>query len=200
MFFIQCLLRLSICGIWSGDHQAQLSELLATATHILLFFLWSILPASVCKSKWIWIFTFNFSRLFIYFLNIIVKNNSIYQTGWIETLLIFRCPQCPSTTNNRSLNDKHTHTHKTRVHTVNDPSAWHPNGPSWPSASQTGIKTDGRTCMVDLYCFQRHTDTRFSLFIQHTLPVFVHIRVLQTRPAINHTCLHPWRRVVSPFG
>lgn len=102
--------------------------------------------------------------------------------------------------NNRYLNDKHTHT---QTHTVNDPSAWHPNSPSWQSASQTGMKTNAHThtWRVNLYCFQEHTctHTHFSLFIQHTLPVFVHIGALQSQPAINHTCLHPWRRVVSPF-
>lgn len=32
------------------------------------------------------------------------------------------------------------------VHSVNGPSDWHPNGPSWPSASETGIKTHTHMC------------------------------------------------------
>lgn len=34
---------------------------------------------------------------------------------------------------------------QTHVHSVNGPSDWHPNGPSWPSASETGIKTHTHT-------------------------------------------------------
>lgn len=64
---------------------------------------------------------------------------------------------------------------QTHVHSVNGPSDWHPNGPSWPSASETGIKTHTHICahMVELYCFQRHR--LLPLFILHTFPVFVHI-------------------------
>lgn len=66
---------------------------------------------------------------------------------------------------------------QTHAHSVNGPSDWHPNGPSWPSASETGIKTHTHTYVHTWWsCIVfRDTVRLLPLFILHTFPVFVHI-------------------------
>lgn len=66
---------------------------------------------------------------------------------------------------------------QTHVHSVNGPSDWHPNGPSWPSASETGIKTHTHTYVHTWWSCVVFRDTvrLLPLFILHTFPVFVHI-------------------------
>lgn len=61
-----------------------------------------------------------------------------------------------------------------------------------PKQPQLTVCQHKDTHTHDGFCFWTHT--RFSLFIGHTLPVFVHIK------SRGHTCLYSWQRSASPHG
>lgn len=174
LFFIHSVrvLIFSILGIWSGDHQARLSELLAPASHILLSFLWSILPEFACKWSG---FEFSLSIFLEYLFKHFWKNEYfVYQRGWIETLLIFRCPQCPSTTNNRYLNDRHTHKHTYSPH-----SQWSvclASKQPQLTVCQSDWHTNRRTHMHGGFALfsETHSDTLFPVYPTYSSCVCAH--------------------------